>query len=81
MIGAPADLGYPYRQVGYSPVALRDWIEGKHEFANFLVKAPRTRMIIIGAGALARADGCVIHAFAREVAETYGMIRDEIERL
>lgn len=76
MIGAPVDLGYPYRHVGYSPVTMRDLIEGKHEFANFL-KGAKNPMIILGAGALARTDGGVIHAFAREVAETFGMIRED----
>jgi len=74
MIGPAANLGYPYRHVGYSPVVIRDLIEGKHEFSTFLRNAKKP-MIILGAGCLARADGPSIHAITRELAETYGMIR------
>ena len=76
MIGPAVDLGYPYRHVGYSPVAMRDLIESKHEFSNFLRNAKKP-MIILGAGALARADGGPIHAVARELADKFDMIRDD----
>ncbi len=76
VIGQAADLGYAYEHVGYSPVALRDVMDGKHAFASVL-KAAKNPMIIVGAGALARGDGEAIHAAARELAESFGMIRED----
>ncbi|MGE4350860.1 MAG: NADH-quinone oxidoreductase subunit NuoG [Bdellovibrionales bacterium] len=76
VIGQEVDLGYPYEQVGYSPIALRDLLEGKHPFADCLKKA-KNPMILLGAGALARQDGAAIHAMAREVAEHFSMVRDD----
>ncbi len=74
VIGAPVPLGYPYRHIGFSAMAMRDLTEGKHEFASFLKKAERP-MLVLGAGVLARPDGAAIHALARELAEHFGMIR------
>ncbi len=76
VIGQPVPLGYPYRHVGFSPLALRDLMEGKHEFAGFLKKA-KNPLMILGAGALARPDGAAVHLLAREVAETFGMVRED----
>jgi NADH-quinone oxidoreductase subunit G len=75
LIGQAVPLGYAYEHVGYSPVALRDVIDGKHPFASVL-KAAKNPMIIVGAGALARGDGEAIHAAARELAESFGMLRE-----
>lgn len=76
VIGQPVPLGYPYRHAGFSPLALRDLMEGKPEFASFLQRAQRPLMIL-GAGALARPDGAAIQYLAREVAEHFGMIRPD----
>ncbi|MDD2325844.1 MAG: NADH-quinone oxidoreductase subunit NuoG [Alphaproteobacteria bacterium] len=75
LIGAPVELGYPYRPVGESALAMRDLIEGKHPFADFLRKAQKP-MLLLGAGALARPDGPAVHALARELAEAFGMVRE-----
>lgn len=75
LVGAPADLTYPYEQVGHSPVALRDLLENKHGFVKTLKEA-KNPMLILGAGALARQDGPAIHAAAREIADKFGLVRD-----
>jgi len=72
MIGANVDLGYLYRQIGNTPQAINDLIAGKGEYATILQKAKKP-MLIIGAGALARADGAALQAAARELAEKFNM--------
>ncbi len=76
VIGAPVPLGYPFRPIGYSPLAMRELMEGKHEYAGFLKKA-KNPLLILGAGALARSDGAAIQALARELAETFEMVRED----
>lgn len=76
VIGAPEPLGYPYRHIGYSPMAMRELMEGKHEYAAFLKKA-KNPLLILGAGALARPDGAAIHEVARALAERFGMVRPD----
>jgi len=76
VIGPDIDLGYPTRHVGYSPIAMRDLIESKHEFSTFLRNAKKP-MIIVGAGCLTRADGGPIQAVARALAEKFDMVRDD----
>jgi NADH-quinone oxidoreductase subunit G len=76
LIGDPADLGYPYRHVGASASAINDLIAGKGDFAAILKNA-KNPMLIVGAGALARADGPAIHTAARELAEKFNMVRDD----
>jgi NADH-quinone oxidoreductase subunit G len=75
MIGAQADLGYPYRHIGTTAAALSDLASGKHEFAQILEKATKP-MLIIGAGALARSDGNALLAAARDLADKFNLIRD-----
>jgi len=76
VIGQPVPLGYPYRHVGYSPLAMRDLMEGRSEFTAFLKRA-KNPLLILGAGALARPDGAAIQLLARECAEHFGMIRPD----
>ena len=75
MVGAAADLGYPHRHIGTGPEAINDLIAGKGEFAAILKNAKKP-MVIIGAGALARADGAALHATARALSDAYNMVRD-----
>ena len=74
MIGPEADLTYPYRHISASPSALRDLIDGTHPFAEMLKNA-QNPMIILGAGALTRADGAAIHARTRELADKLNVVR------
>ena len=76
VIGPGGDLTYPYDYLGAGPETLQNLADGKGEFAKTLKKAKKP-MLILGAGALARADGAAVHALARKIAETYGMVSDE----
>lgn len=76
LIGQKNDLTYPYRHLGTGPESLQDLIDGKSEFATILKNAKKP-MLIVGAGALARADGIVLQGHLRKLAETYAMVRDD----
>ena len=76
VIGAPVDLGYPHRHVGNTPQAISDLVAGKGEFAAILQKAKKP-MVIVGAGALARADGAALQAAVRELAEKFNMVQPD----
>jgi NADH-quinone oxidoreductase subunit G len=76
VIGANLDLTYPYDYLGAGPQTLTDLAEGRHPFAEILRNA-QNPMLILGSGAVARADGLHIHALARQVAQNAGMIRDD----
>lgn len=71
LIGPKVDLTYSYTHLGNNPASLNDL----GAFADKLKKAQRP-MLILGAGVLARADGAAIHAAARKLAESCGMIKD-----
>jgi NADH-quinone oxidoreductase subunit G len=75
LIGAQADLNYPVKYLGAGPETLAELAEGKGAFAETLSKA-KNPMIIVGEGAFARADGYVVQALARKVAEKFNMVRD-----
>ncbi|KZD09862.1 NADH-quinone oxidoreductase subunit NuoG [Oceanibaculum pacificum] len=74
-IGAPADLTYDAENLGDSPTLLGDLVSGKHDLAEALSKAERP-MVIVGQGALTRADGAAILAQARALAEKVSLVRD-----
>jgi NADH-quinone oxidoreductase subunit G len=76
MIGATVDLGYPHKHIGSDPSAIASLISGKHAFAEILRNAKKP-MFIVGAGALARADGAALHSKVRELAESFNAIRDD----
>ncbi|HSK41236.1 MAG TPA: NADH-quinone oxidoreductase subunit NuoG, partial [Arenibaculum sp.] len=76
VIGEARDLTYPYTHLGAGPQTLQEILDGRHAFAEVLRGAERP-MVIVGMGALARPDGLAVHAAARQVAETYGMVRDD----
>ena len=72
-VGAPFDLTYPVEQLGASPNVLEDIAAGTHGFAQVLRDAKRP-MLIVGQGALARADGAAILNLAMRIASATGMI-------
>lgn len=76
LVGAYADLTYPFRHVGDGPEALKMLLDDQHEFAKIL-SAAKNPMLILGAGALARVDGAALHALAREVADKFRMVRQD----
>jgi len=76
VIGPRLDLTYKYEHLGAGAQTLKDVAEGAHSFAATL-KAAKNPMLIVGMGALARADGAAVLAACRQVAEGCGLVRDE----
>ncbi len=72
-IGAQADLSYPVEYLGAGTETLKDVAEGRSSFAQVL-KDAKHPMIIVGMGALARADGAAVLATARKIADGCGMV-------
>jgi NADH-quinone oxidoreductase subunit G len=66
VIGANLDLTYPYDYLGAGPQTLADVAEGRHPFAEVLKNA-KAPMLILGSGAVARADGAAIQALAAKI--------------
>ena len=73
LIGAPVDLTYKYDHLGAGAQTLAEVADGKNGFASVL-KDARRPMIILGMGALTRADGAAVLATARKIAESTGML-------
>ncbi|MFN4282000.1 MAG: NADH-quinone oxidoreductase subunit NuoG [Alphaproteobacteria bacterium] len=74
-IGPALDLTFPVENLGAGPQTLGDLAAGKIAFAETL-KAAKNPMIIVGQGALARADGAAVLAAARKLAEACGAVKD-----
>jgi NADH-quinone oxidoreductase subunit G len=72
-VGAPYALTYPVQQLGAGASVLEEIAEGTHGFADVLKNAKRP-MLILGQGALARADGAAILKLATRIASASGMI-------
>ena len=66
VIGANLDLTYPYSYLGAGPQTLAEIAEGRHAFADILKNA-KAPMLILGSGAVARADGAAIQALAASI--------------
>ena len=75
MIGESADLTYGYDYLGAGPSTLADLAAGKGAFAK-LLKGAANPMIIVGQGALTRADGAAVLELAAQTAKTFGMVRE-----
>jgi len=76
LIGAPCDLNYPVKYLGAGAETLEELANGKGAFADVL-KGAKNPVIILGMGALRRADGMAIHALARKLADKYNMVRGD----
>jgi NADH-quinone oxidoreductase subunit G len=72
MIGEQVDLTYSYDYLGAGPASLSGLAKAKGDFVKAL-KAAKAPAIIVGAGALARADGAAVLKAAAGVAKTFGM--------
>ncbi len=72
VIGEPADLTYAYDYLGAGPVSLSGLAKHKGDFVKAL-KDAKAPAIIVGAGALSRADGGAVVKAAAGVARTFGM--------
>ncbi|MEH6495451.1 MAG: NADH-quinone oxidoreductase subunit NuoG [Pseudomonas marincola] len=75
LIGEELDLTYKHYYLGAGTDTLSEVAAGKHSFAKTL-KAAERPMIIIGQGALTRADGAAILALAKKIADDTGMISE-----
>ncbi|HXZ02683.1 MAG TPA: NADH-quinone oxidoreductase subunit NuoG [Stellaceae bacterium] len=74
-IGPALDLTFPVTLLGGGPETLSALVEGKHDWLPALQSAKHP-MLILGQGALTRADGGAILALARRLAESAGMVRE-----
>ena len=72
-VGQAYDLTYPVEQLGMSAGVLEEIADGSHAFAQVLRDAKRP-MLILGQGALSRADGAAIQSLAQRIAASTGMI-------
>ena len=72
-VGDAFDLTYPVEQLGANANVLEQLAGGTHPFAKVLSAAKRP-MLILGQGALARADGLAILKLAVKIAASTGMI-------
>jgi NADH-quinone oxidoreductase subunit G len=73
LIGEKADLTYKYEYLGAGAESLGNL--DKSKFAKALKAAARP-LILIGAGALARADGAAVAALAAKAAIEFGALKD-----
>jgi NADH-quinone oxidoreductase subunit G len=72
-IGSAYDLTYPVEQLGAGADVLEAIANGSHAFAQVLKDAKRP-MLILGAGAVSRADGPAVLKLAAKIAADTGMI-------
>ena len=75
VVGEGVDLTYEYDHLGVSPDALDGLLENT-EFGEIL-KSARRPMIVLGEGALTRADGSAIYRKALELAKSCGALVSE----
>ena len=76
VVGEQADLTYDYEYIGAGADTLKDVSDGSHKFAQVLAKAERP-LIIVGQGALSRADGKSVMGHAAKIAQACGAISEE----
>ncbi|MFN3584678.1 NADH-quinone oxidoreductase subunit NuoG [Phenylobacterium sp.] len=72
VIGEAADLTYQYDYLGAGPASLTGLAKSKSDFVKAL-KDAKNPAIIVGAGALGRADSAAVLQAAAQVAKTFGM--------
>ena len=75
LIGDAADLRYDFDYLGAGPDSLAELAAGSGKFFEILSKAARP-LILIGPGALARADGAAILASAAKLAGAVDAVRE-----
>ncbi len=73
LIGQAHELTYGFEHLGTGPEAIAELLDGTHGFAEVL-KSAKNPMLILGAGALKRADGAAIHAAAWKLATEFNML-------
>ena len=73
VIGAETDLTYKVTHIGNDPALINALHDGAHPFAQVLRDAKKP-LIIVGQGALARADGAAVLAAAWRLAASVGAL-------
>ena len=76
VIGEVGDLRYDYEQLGAGPDSLKTLADGEGSFFEAL-KGATHPMIIVGQGALARADGAAILGHAARLAQAVNAVRED----
>jgi len=76
LVGEQVDLSYDYEHLGEGPQTLVDILSGKHGFSETL-KTASNPMLILGEGAVTRADGRAVLALAARLANDMGMIQKD----
>ncbi|MCZ7448563.1 NADH-quinone oxidoreductase subunit NuoG [Agrobacterium rhizogenes] len=76
VIGEAGELRYNYEYLGSGAETLSDLANGSHSFVDKL-KSAKNPLIIIGQGALARADGAAVLAAAAKLAVSVGAVSEE----
>ena len=76
VIGEGGDLRYEYEYLGSGPDSLTELVNGSGSFLDVLRNA-KNPMIIVGQGALSRADGAAILASAAKLAGSIGAVTEE----
>jgi NADH-quinone oxidoreductase subunit G len=76
VIGENTDLRYAHDHLGAGPETLAELVSGNHKFLAKLKRAKRP-MIIVGQGALARADGAAVLANAAKLAVNVNAVADD----
>ncbi len=76
LIGEENDLTYAHEYLGAGAATLKEVATGKHSFAKTLKDAKRP-MIIVGQGALSRADGEAVLGLCRKIADDFGLIAED----
>jgi NADH-quinone oxidoreductase subunit G len=75
-VGPVSDLTYPVLELGAGPQSLGELAGGDHDFCARLDQAARP-MLILGPGALARADGAALLAACHELTGRFGLASEE----
>jgi NADH-quinone oxidoreductase subunit G len=76
VIGTAMDLTYGVENLGAGARVLAEIAEARHPFADVLKNAKRP-MVIVGQGALVRADGAAVLAATRALADLLGLIKPD----
>src|SRR6267154_731601 len=76
LIGAKADLTYPYDYLGAGTDSLSELAAGKHSFAEVL-KGAKHPIVLLGAGATARHDVAAVVALAAKLALDFGAVKPD----
>jgi NADH-quinone oxidoreductase subunit G len=75
VIGDVGDLRYEYEQLGAGPETLKDMADGNGKFFQSLKKAAKP-LVIVGQGALSRADGKAVLGQAAKLAAAVGAVKE-----